>query len=385
MIRPENEDELVLRYQEASAADPRRPADSVREAVRAHAQMLAGARQQDAGNTGALAGPPVPAANQSRWKMSMLASVAVLGLAGLLVLQMDRGTPQEKELVSGQQAPGKSSPPEPAVAGPAVGAARSDNTSADRAVAPGPPAARLEVADKSAAAPAVRPAQQERETKDVRTAQAARKAEPAPPVAVAKLAEQAVPAQAPVAPLALAVPALAPPAAPATVPTPPVHAAPAASPGRSADMAAATSGTATPVQAQSTGALALAPALRASSAARAAPVPDQPMGATLQAVRPRVRGPEAQDLAITLQQAARAGRVAQLDRLLLLGAPLNAPDETGKTPLMLAVINDHTDMVRRLLAAGADPALTDRDGLTALQHARKLGLERIATLIEAGP
>ena len=109
------------------------------------------------------------------------------------------------------------------------------------------------------------------------------------------------------------------------------------------------------------------------------------MGATLQAVRPRVRGPEAQDLAITLQQAARAGRVAQLDRLLLLGAPLNAPDETGKTPLMLAVINDHTDMVRRLLAAGADRAQTDRDGLTALQHARKLGLERIAVLIEAGP
>ncbi len=51
---------------------------------------------------------------------------------------------------------------------------------------------------------------------------------------------------------------------------------------------------------------------------------------------------------------------------------------------MLAAMNGHADMVRRLLALGANPALTDRDGLNALQQARRLGLAGIAALLEAG-
>ncbi|WP_309681567.1 ankyrin repeat domain-containing protein, partial [Polaromonas sp.] len=92
----------------------------------------------------------------------------------------------------------------------------------------------------------------------------------------------------------------------------------------------------------------------------------------------------AQDGVAALHAAARSGNLAQLQRLLAQGAPLNAPDDSGKTALMLAVINGHAAMVQRLLALGANPALTDRDGLTALQHARRLGRDQIAALIEAG-
>lgn len=74
----------------------------------------------------------------------------------------------------------------------------------------------------------------------------------------------------------------------------------------------------------------------------------------------------------------------QLEALIRQGAPLNSADENGRTPLMLAVINGHTAAVKKLLALGVNPALVDRYGLNALQHARKLGFTQIAALIEAG-
>ena len=84
-----------------------------------------------------------------------------------------------------------------------------------------------------------------------------------------------------------------------------------------------------------------------------------------------------------LARAAREGRVAELDRLIAQGAVIDAPDEAGRTPLMLATISGHADAVRRLLAAGAITTLTDREGLTALQHAQRRGLVGVAALIEA--
>lgn len=84
-----------------------------------------------------------------------------------------------------------------------------------------------------------------------------------------------------------------------------------------------------------------------------------------------------------LARAAREGRVAELDRLIAQGAVIDAPDEAGRTPLMLAAISGHADAVRRLLAAGAITTLTDREGLTALQHAQRRGLVGVAALIEA--
>ncbi|MFW6695801.1 ankyrin repeat domain-containing protein [Streptomyces sp. MAR4 CNX-425] len=45
---------------------------------------------------------------------------------------------------------------------------------------------------------------------------------------------------------------------------------------------------------------------------------------------------------------------------------------------------DHQEVVALLLAADADPAIADRDGVTPLQHARNRGFTEIAALLERG-
>jgi hypothetical protein len=98
-----------------------------------------------------------------------------------------------------------------------------------------------------------------------------------------------------------------------------------------------------------------------------------------QAPRTRlVPGSPAAAMAIALHEAARTGRITQLDSLLRQGALINEPDAAGRTPLTPAVIHGQTAAVQRLLAAGANTTRVDLEGLTALQHARRLGLSQIA-------
>ena len=94
------DDELVRRYHEASEQEGARPGAHVREAVRAHAQMVAKAA------TSVSAAPvTAPAANQARWKISALATLAVVGLTGLLMLQFERGTPEERDTAFSHRRP----------------------------------------------------------------------------------------------------------------------------------------------------------------------------------------------------------------------------------------------------------------------------------------
>jgi ankyrin repeat protein len=131
--------------------------------------------------------------------------------------------------------------------------------------------------------------------------------------------------------------------------------------------------------------MAAAPAAAAPAAAAPAPAAaaEQRQAAPTRSLRAEATG--SLGLASALQQSARAGDLQQLDRLLQQGAPLNAADAAGRTPLILAVMQGHTAVVQRLLTAGANTALIDKDGLNALQHARRLGFDGIAHLIERAP
>jgi ankyrin repeat protein len=66
-----------------------------------------------------------------------------------------------------------------------------------------------------------------------------------------------------------------------------------------------------------------------------------------------------------LLNAARKGQAARVAELLGKGAPVNANDKNGRTPLMLAAQQGHAEIVKLLLAKGAETNARDRQGWTA--------------------
>lgn len=75
---------------------------------------------------------------------------------------------------------------------------------------------------------------------------------------------------------------------------------------------------------------------------------------------------------------ARSKAMAEL--LLARGARLDARDDNGRTPLMLAVAAGE-ELLRFYLQRGVDPKLRDRQGLTALDQARWIGLAAAAKIL----
>lgn len=358
MTTPDSrQDELLARYREASAEDTRRPGAQVREAARRHAEAVLAARNKET--------PPparaLEAANQSRWKMRAVAGVALAGFAGLLALQFERGTPEEREQAFGQP---RASLPAAAPATPQVKQEAPGTTSAPPPQAsPAPAAEKKADADR---APSVAPAKPSAPLAKAapREAEAA-----ASPAAAATGAVQARPfpesaplqAEAPKAGPALdsarsrdSSPPVLRQAAPAIAPSP----APAAAP--------------PPAPAAATAATAAAMAPQAEN--RAAPAALKRRAESAPVVGGQAGG---------LLEAARGGQVTRIEQLVRAGADINTADDNGRTPLMLAVLMGHEDAVARLLALGANPALIDRDGRNALEHARRLGFTRIAERLQA--
>lgn len=70
-----------------------------------------------------------------------------------------------------------------------------------------------------------------------------------------------------------------------------------------------------------------------------------------------------------MREAVTAKRLPTVELLLQHGAEVNARDEDGITPLILAASNDTLNLTPLLLAHGADPNIQDADGFTALYTA----------------
>ena len=71
--------------------------------------------------------------------------------------------------------------------------------------------------------------------------------------------------------------------------------------------------------------------------------------------------------------ASYFGVLQAVDLLIERGADVSSTaNPQGMTPLHLAVIGGHEDVVTRLIAAGADVSLEDKRGRTALAYAEQL-------------
>jgi uncharacterized protein len=85
--------------------------------------------------------------------------------------------------------------------------------------------------------------------------------------------------------------------------------------------------------------------------------------------------------------AADRGHVEVVRRLLETEIEVDHVNDLGWTALLEAVILGeggvrHTEIVRLLLAAGADSSIADREGVTALEHARAAGYAEIVAILE---
>ena len=79
--------------------------------------------------------------------------------------------------------------------------------------------------------------------------------------------------------------------------------------------------------------------------------------------------------------ASERGHVDYVRRVVTTGIDVDHVNRLGWTALLEAVIlgdggEAHQEIVRILLAAGADPSIADGDGVTALEHARARVLRR---------
>jgi ankyrin repeat protein len=84
--------------------------------------------------------------------------------------------------------------------------------------------------------------------------------------------------------------------------------------------------------------------------------------------------------------ASERGHVDYVRRVVRTGIDVNHVNRLGWTALLEAVIlgdggERHQEIVRILLDAGADPSITDHEGMTALDHARAEGYTRMARIL----
>lgn len=89
---------------------------------------------------------------------------------------------------------------------------------------------------------------------------------------------------------------------------------------------------------------------------------------------------------LSIIPASERGHVEYVRRVAQTPIDINHVNDLGWTALLEAVIlgdgsRPYQEIVRLLLAAGADRSIGDREGVTALEHARRKGQDRVAALL----
>jgi hypothetical protein len=312
--------ELLERYRRASGTEAAAPSEAVRAAILAESRRVAELRAQEAREQRIDASRP--AANDSRWK------ITAFGTAGAALVAVLLFAPRLWERA----------PPAPSAGGAVVAESANKAAASSEAGAAQPPKL-----DSLRTSPSAESLQEIVVTQAKRESPKAERAAP-PERQRAEALAQSAPEQKTYVQNYVAAAPLADAAAPP---------APTAAP------AAATAPAATPVAPTPE----IASRHRSLNAARVADLKNTPQpGALL--------------------SAAASGDTAQTTVLLNQGAELEARDDAGRTPLMLAVMQHRPEVVRLLLDRGADPNVADSAGRTPLQQAKQENLREIAALLE---
>ena len=91
---------------------------------------------------------------------------------------------------------------------------------------------------------------------------------------------------------------------------------------------------------------------------------------------------------ISVIPASERGHVDYVRRVVRTGIDVNHVNDLGWTALLEAVILGdgsaaYQEIVRILLRGGADPAIPDGNGVTALEHAEADGKDAVADILRA--
>ncbi len=84
---------------------------------------------------------------------------------------------------------------------------------------------------------------------------------------------------------------------------------------------------------------------------------------------------------LPLTNAVTRGDEQAVSAILANGADVNETTGGGQTALILAVIFGHTNLVKLLMSAGADPQLRDNLGLNAVEWAQRRGLNEAVAIL----
>ena len=321
-------DEITERYRAASAADPVRPGDSVRESVFAYARSVV-ADQAPRGVTSAHTRRP--AANDSSWRLSAAASVIVAVFATLLAWHLHRPAPM------------RDSGPDPATS--ELSASKQPATESS---ASGEPSAPLPGDRGASAAPTP-------------NAVAARSRERVNAVSEARSRRHDAAADSG------------------------IEGTSVASPRQEPARIAAGSGAenATPESNASDAQRGLEnPIAKAQLAPSPATAPPDVPARRSQALEAAASAHAGTAAGSPLVTAAESGDLHRVDQLLHSGTSTEQTDARGRTALLVATLRGDATMVRRLLAAGAHTDVVDEDGDTPLAAARRQGLPELVSLLE---